>query len=288
MVKRIGRQIFVITLTLCLALPGVQAWTQQKPSGGQKPKPPASPPGTQLNAALIDAVRNKDPDRAADLLKRGADPNTTIEGVPLLMVATGTFQEDIVALLLAHKADPNAHTPDGLTPLANSILSCSDSPLEMMMLGGVKMTMKTPLSLTLIAHGADLKAKLNDGTGLLTLAASNGNVRAARILLDKGADINEKSKEGLTPILIASLNGEAPMVRFLLANGASPNGVGKQGVTPLLAGVHSGNFVLVQSLLSKGADTSAHMNNGDTPLKLAQKQKMTALVKLLTSAGAKE
>jgi len=54
----------------------------------------------------------------ADLLQQGANPNTCNHiGEPVLLEAADANNVNIVALLLAHRADPELQTPDKKTAL---------------------------------------------------------------------------------------------------------------------------------------------------------------------------
>ena len=67
-------------------------------------------------------------------------------------------------------------------------------------------------------------------------AARQGNVEAARALLDGGADINDTSRvDHTTPLLIATINGQFDVAMLLVQRGANPNIASNVGMTPLYA-----------------------------------------------------
>ncbi len=211
------------------------------------------------------------------------------DGTTPLMAAADRNHLHIMEVLLAHHANPNARNKDGLTPLAYSVMSKEENLIARLLPERYSGIARHPAFQRLMAAGADLKAKTNDGTGLLALAATVGNIDIIRVLFKNGADVNEQSPpKGDTPLLLAVLEGKGPTIHFLLANGADPNFATKEGLTPLMAAVHNGNFAIVQMLLNKKAAVSAKTNDGHTALKIAEEQKLTALVQLLTAAGATE
>ena len=71
-------------------------------------------------------------------------------------------------------------------------------------------------------------------------AARQGNVEAARALLDGGADINDTSRaDHTTPLLIATINGQFDVAMLLVQRGANPNIASNVGMTPLYATINT-------------------------------------------------
>lgn len=71
-------------------------------------------------------------------------------------------------------------------------------------------------------------------------AARQGNVEAARALLDGGADINDTSRvDHTTPLLIAAINGQFDVAVLLVQRGANPNIASNVGMTPLYATINT-------------------------------------------------
>ena len=94
----------------------------------------------------------------------------------------------------------------------------------------------------------------------LILAATNGHLEAARLLVAKGARIEGRAYE-TTPLLRATFRGRIEMIDWLLNQGADPNGSGwlgghAKGVTALhLAAADNLNEV-ISRLQKAGADAS--------------------------------
>ena len=71
-------------------------------------------------------------------------------------------------------------------------------------------------------------------------AARQGNVEAARALLDGGADINDTSRvDHTTPLLMAAINGQFDVAMLLVQRGANPNIASNVGMTPLYAAINT-------------------------------------------------
>jgi ankyrin repeat protein len=74
------------------------------------------------------------------------------------------------------------------------------------------------------------------GFTALHYAAREGNVEAARLLLDGGADIDQLSGgDQSSPLLVAVINGNYDLALMLVERGADPNLVSDDGAGPLFA-----------------------------------------------------
>jgi ankyrin repeat protein len=74
------------------------------------------------------------------------------------------------------------------------------------------------------------------GMTALLFAARDGQMEAARALLEGGADINQVSaSEKTSPLVMAIMNGHFDLAKFLIDWGADPNLSNEQGLTALYA-----------------------------------------------------
>jgi ankyrin repeat protein len=225
----------------------------------------ADPDGT---TALMLAIINAHFDTAAALIDKGADPNVTDStGTGALYAAVDMHTlgpmlsrpspklvdtldaADIVKLLIAHGANPNArlkrpiigrhHTPtgdaslgEGATPLARAAKS-NDLVLMRM----------------LFDAGADPRLTLKDRTTVAMIAAAGGAVvgayaaaipvteasslEAIKLCVEHGVDLNAFNTNGQTALHGASARGANSVVQYLADNGAKLDMKDKQGRTPL-------------------------------------------------------
>jgi len=70
----------------------------------------------------------------------------------------------------------------------------------------------------LIAAGADLEAKDQEGLTPLYLAAQGGHKEIAELLIDNGADVNAKDMNGMTPLLYVPVDGHKEIVELLICS----------------------------------------------------------------------
>ena len=95
----------------------------------------------------------------------------------------------------------------------------------------------------------------------LILAATNGHMEAAKVLVTKGARIDGRAYE-TTPLLRATFRNRIEMVDWLLEQGADPNGTGwlgghAKGVTAFHLAAADGLVEIVERLQGAGADPRA-------------------------------
>ena len=139
----------------------------------------------------------------------------------------------------------------------------------------------------------DLAAKEVPALGtLLHLAAANGNVRVAQMLIDRHADVNARNDRGLTPLHYASLVGKEPMVRLLIEHGADVNARSETDWTPLLFAARGSSFVdqpdadyigVCDDLLRGGAQVDAISAMGRSAIQIATEP----VARFLYAHGAK-
>jgi ankyrin repeat protein len=82
----------------------------------------------------------------------------------------------------------------------------------------------------------------------LRQAASRGDLRELRSLLDAGADIDSRDTDGRTALMLATLNGRLDAVQLLLAHGADRAIADTRGVTPLAAAIGARQTAIAEAL----------------------------------------
>ena len=89
----------------------------------------------------------------------------------------------------------------------------------------------------------------------LHLAAQNGNISVARLLVHFGADINAKgAKDYCSPICIAAANGKSEMVKFLVEEGADVNQADRVGLNATYYAAANDQLDILEYLMEHGAN----------------------------------
>lgn len=164
-----------------------------------------------------------------------------------LHFAVADSRADMVALLLAHGADPNARDNHSATPLHMTARRAT-------MRGAAQVAARVRMVRLLLAAGARLDARDEVGATPLHWAAQWGDVPIARALLAAGADVNAVATGGgWTPLLGAASEGRLEMVKLLLAHGANPDARDRAGRTALIWAHQKGRADIEAVLKAAGA-----------------------------------
>jgi ankyrin repeat protein len=117
---------------------------------------------------------------------------------------------------------------------------------------------------------------LSEADKALIQAARKGDIETVKQHLDAGADVNAKVMNGSTPLTSAAYSGHKEIVELLLANGADVNANDRNGSTPL----HSAKTKeIAELLIAKGADVNARNKNNETPIDLARRKSTRILLR---------
>jgi len=130
----------------------------------------------------------------------------------------------------------------------------------------------------LLAKGADIDRKDNDGRTPLDYALQNGHTEIAELLIAQGATVSS--------IHVAVQVGDLEKVNAFLEQDADVNAKDKQGKTVLFYAVEHNHKDIVELLIAKGADVNAKEDGGYTPLYYALWYGNKDLTTLLISKGA--
>jgi ankyrin repeat protein len=220
------------------------------------------------------------------LLAHHADANAggINSGWSPLHFAVVQLNKEIVALLLANGADPNAriqareplleHVPPGSTPLLMAVRAKDTA-----MYTRAKVEFKSQAAIIELLLGAKADPNLASGIGetpllaTISLAEQEIGEKLAALLLEHGADPEAKGFSGVTPLMMASSRGKRSFVELLIRYKADVNAKGPEGYSALhSAAQHSEKpeaLKIAELLLASGADINATAQNGTTALNQA-------------------
>jgi ankyrin repeat protein len=255
-------RVVLVILLLCVTLAiAAKFW----PASTSSPPPPA---WSELDKALLIAIRDGDHAKVQSLLDQAADANALDEsGETALMQAALNSDVRMMRLLLERGAAANARRRDGVHVLLRAV------------------------------HDPDkVRLLLNNGTqvqpGAVVLAAMvPGSRKTLELLLAHGGDANADAG-GFNALMAAALSGDLDSVTCLFEHGANLNTRTKLGYSALNAAAFSGNAAIVKLLLDRGADPNERYevpdSNGDfrTPAVTAALQGHADCLKLLLDHGA--
>jgi ankyrin repeat protein len=210
------------------------------------------------DAALCQAVRDRDLKRARLFLDHGANPNAY--SGEALRTAKSQGNVEMTALLLERGAQSE------VADLIDRLL------LSHAAAGGDIGAMRAAM-----AKGISHSAKGLHGWPPLLRAAIEGQYQAVEYLASCGADVHASEE---APLRHAVKNGHLETVRVLLARGASARVLNSK---PLRDAAKRGDLEMVRALLDAGADPNA--KDGE-PLRIAAWGGHLSVLKLLLERGA--
>jgi ankyrin repeat protein len=139
----------------------------------------------------------------------------------------------------------------------------------------------------LLSYGAAIDAVDRNGCTALHCALFEGRLNAADILIGRDADLcRHDTLIGITPIHIAAAQGYLQMASMLIDRHVKVDTMESQGLTPLHISALKGDPNMTSLLLSRGAQVNARSTDDKTPLDCAMAGNSTGVIDLLSRHGA--
>jgi ankyrin repeat protein len=121
----------------------------------------------------------------------------------------------------------------------------------------------------------------------LQIAAINGNLQIAAILIKAGAYLDLRDKLGNTALHLAADRNQTETAQLLIDVGAALDIDNRAGMTALMVAASRGNSGIVEALLAKGANARKTDFTGRDALSWANDSRRPAVVHLLQRATSK-
>jgi uncharacterized protein len=243
--------------------------------------------GAASEARLADAAMNRDMAAVRALIREGADPNSRGKydtSALLWLVRVG--EVETARLLLDAGANPNTASARGVLPLQLAVANGDRAMVELLLTRGAAVDAVDPAGETalftaaklggeaiaelLLAHGAQGDRKEPRYSQMpLHVAAREGSLGVARLLIRNGADVNAQTLLGAEPrFRLPSENAGSKGVGII--RGGWPERGMRSPVpgakTPLLYATRGGHRALALALLEAGANLEQTDGNGIGPL----------------------
>ncbi len=106
-------------------------------------------------------------------------------------------------------------------------------------------------------------------TASLLDAVNRNDAGEVRRWIARGASLSATDDDGDTPLHLAALQGFVQVAEILIDARANLEATEDNGFTPLHNGAYNGHVNVIRVLLDAGADRSAETNKGNTPQQLA-------------------
>ena len=179
---------------------------------------------------FVKAAEFNDPRVIQRQLQEGIDPNLTdSRGRTALFTAVREGSEGaLAALLSSSKVHVDAVNADGETPL---------------MLAAIRGSL--PMVQALVKRGAAVNRA---GWTPLHYACSGPDNGVAAFLIAQGAELNARSENGTTPLMMAARYGGGDLVPLLLKAGAEPRAANEQELTAADFAARGGRDAMAKEL----------------------------------------
>ena len=139
----------------------------------------------------------------------------------------------------------------------------------------------------LLEKGADVEAtNSSNDTALISASERPDNAAVLKLLLDHGATINHKNELGRTALIEAASIGDLQNVVLLVQQNADPNFITGEEESALTFAIVNEYPEVAKVLLDVGADLNWRNTQGWTPLTYAVYSRNVEIVRLLLDAGA--
>ncbi|KAF7364328.1 ANK-REP-REGION domain-containing protein [Mycena sanguinolenta] len=221
------------------------------------------------------------------VLAHGADPNAEGTGGSILQRVSAAGHREIVKILLEHGADVNAVVASGPSALISALTAGHAEIARSLIQHGAEMNALDEVleRASAAGHAEAVKILIEHGAdvnsaGALWKASTAGHVEVIKLLIEHGADVNREEA-----LRIASAAGHAEAVTILVEHGVDVNAADDIGGSALEQASEAGHERIIKILIEHGAEVNAG-SSFRGPLQRASAAGHMKVVKLLIEHGA--
>jgi len=235
------------------------------------------------------------------------------EGFTPIAIAAASDQLEAVKVLLSHDADADIPVRDrrNWTPLHYAALRGNDDMVRALLDSGAsedpvtKTEKETPLHFgapypkvlkALLEYGANVNKQQADGSTALHIAARQGCVASAMVLIQMGIDIDLTDNETRSAAMVAAAAGETEVLTILLNHGADfsqliasqlePSLLSEQGTNWLFSAIRDNQPGRIQWLLDAGVNVNSVDADEESALLKAVRAGRTEVAEVLLDRHA--
>jgi ankyrin repeat protein len=211
------------------------------------------------------------------------------EGATLLMLATSSFNEPLMGLVLSKGGDINDRDKNGNTLF--HYLHAGYMQIQYNIFSNV--VMEVVMAMGFWGSREFTEEEMDTIRQVVSQNMQEYDKKLASIfkkLQEAGAKVDVKNKDGVTPLMLAAKSSQDPQwIQYLLDCGLDVNASDKDGKTVLIYAISNPNPEPIVSVLIAGyADIEAKDNEGKTALDYAREQKLSRVVTALIKAKSKQ
>ncbi|MDR0639541.1 MAG: ankyrin repeat domain-containing protein [Spirochaetaceae bacterium] len=188
---------------------------------------------------------------------------------PMHIAVQDGVHAEVLAILLASRANPNLRDEAGNTPLQVFVHSN-----------------KSPLIIeTLLKGGASVTTQNNEGKTALFIAVEGNRISLIPMLLNYGSDIFSITAAGTTPFGKALADNSQTLPALITEK--TVRTIDVEGNTPLLVAMKSNAGIdIIRTILEKRAEVNAQNKEGESALHIAVRNNQADSGALLLESGA--
>jgi len=193
-----------------------------------------------------------------------------------LLRAVSDESIDAMKAAIANGADINVKDKGGVTPLDYTLIKNNRHKYLQIPKDNKTNILNQNIANLILKHGGESGAPDS-----LIVAALVGDITWISKHLEDGISVNKKIDNKFTPLLVAAKEGHIKTAELLIAQGADVD-----LKLPIIGAIKRNQIGMVETLIDKGANINLKGSDGRTPLHFAARKGLKNIAALLINQGA--